>query len=207
MPRRRAGECSRCITRIAPVQCRGCIPRCRVLFVANPLWRRDFDSLLRTITSGCCAMARVKTRSVIALVLALAAEFVFYSVRHVELAFEILSSNKSLFKRKQTGRGVVVRPTFLDCPAGESGRDGKHRPRFGHTGRGGVHCVLEADRRSARKSVTWSPLGEREPELGAEDSLRPFEIRLRSLRALRRTLCPVCSVGGATLIRVDSHFC
>ena len=102
MPRRRAGECSRCITRIAPVQCRGCIPRCRVLFVANPLWRRDFDSLLRTITSGCCAMARVKTRSVIALVLALAAEFVFYSVRHVELAFEILSSNKSLFKRKQT---------------------------------------------------------------------------------------------------------
>jgi hypothetical protein len=64
---------------------------------------------------------------VIALVLAFAAEFVFYSVRHVELAFEILILQQQVAVQAKAAQtvGVVVRPTILDCPSDECGRDGK----------------------------------------------------------------------------------
>ena len=41
------------------------------------------------------------------------------------------------------------------------------------------------------------------PSWGAEDSWRPSETRLRRLRALRRMLCPLGNIGGATSARTS----
>jgi hypothetical protein len=54
---------------------------------------------------------------------------VFYSVCQVALAFEILILQQQVAVQTKAAQavGVVVRPTILDCPSDECGRDGKHR--------------------------------------------------------------------------------
>ena len=50
----------------------------------------------------------------------------------------------------------------------------------------------------------WVPrLAKDNPSWGAEDSWRPSETRLRRLRALRRMLCPLGNIGGATSARTS----